>query len=101
VARALDLEALRREAEGGDVDEVVAFVAREGDGVATVLVGARRARDVARERGDGDVGAFDGQTIWSNDSAADDVCLRVGGGGVSADCGDSGQQETGKRQEAT
>ena len=38
IARSLDLEPLGREAERGDVDEVVAVVAGERDGVATVLV---------------------------------------------------------------
>src|SRR5262249_11227620 len=76
VARPLDLEAPTGEAEGGDVDEVVALVAGERDRVSTVLVGARRSGDVARQRRDGDRGAFDRNAVRTDDAAANDVGLR-------------------------
>ena len=59
VGGALHLEAPRREADRREVDEVVAVAAGEGDGEATVPVGARGAVDAAADGGGGDGGVLD------------------------------------------
>ena len=73
---------LRGEAERGDVHEVVAFVAGEGDGEAAVLVRPGAARDVARERRDRDRRALDREAVRTGDPAANDVRLREKGAGM-------------------
>src|SRR5581483_3179822 len=81
IARALDLESLGVEAEGGDVHEVVALVARKRDREAAALVRLGAPRNVAGDRGYRDPGAIDGLVVWSGDPPADDVRLGMGGGG--------------------
>ena len=73
---------LRGEAERGDVHEVVAFVAGEGDGEAAVLVGPGAAGDVAGQRRDRDRRALDRKAVRTGDPAANDVRLREESGGV-------------------
>ena len=75
IGGALDLEPLGREADGGDVDEVVALAAGKGDGEAPALVGARGAVDSASYGRRGDVRVLDGGVVGARDDATDDVDL--------------------------
>ena len=75
VGGALDLEAPGREADGGDVDEVVAFPAGKGDGEAAALVGAGGTVHSASHGRCGDVGVFDWRVVGPCDHATNDVDL--------------------------
>ena len=72
---ALDFEALGREADGGDADEVVAFAAGKGDGETPALVSARGTVDSASDGRRGDIRVINWGVVGARNDATDDVDL--------------------------
>src|SRR5206468_6363774 len=75
IGGAFYLESARCVADGREFDDIVAFTARERDGVAPALVGACAAIDVPGERGGGDFRVFERLAFRTHDLATNDIEL--------------------------
>ena len=75
VSGALHLESARGVTDRGDLHEVIALSARKRDGIATVLVGAGAAIDVAGERGRCDFRVLEWFSLGAEHLASDHVQL--------------------------